>query len=62
MASILVVDDEERVALSIERSLRRDYQVRVALNGTDALKIVRREKPDLVILDISMLGVDGLQV
>ncbi len=62
MINILVVDDEERVALSIERSLRRDYQVRVAFNGPDALKIARRESPALVILDISMPGMDGLQV
>lgn len=63
MGNILVVDDEERVALSIERSLRREeYQVRVANNGGDALKIARREKPDLIILDIIMPGMDGLQV
>lgn len=62
MINILVVDDEERVALTIERSLRQEYQVRVAHNGPDALKIARREKPDLVILDINMPGMDGLQV
>jgi len=63
MINILVVDDEERVALSIERSLRREeYQVRVANNGSDALKIARREKPDLIILDIIMPGMDGIQV
>ena len=62
MTSILVVDDEERVALSIERSLQREYQMRVAYNGTDALKIARRTKPDLIILDIIMPGMDGLEV
>jgi DNA-binding response OmpR family regulator len=62
MSSILVVDDEERVALSIERSLQHNYQVRVAYNGTEALKIARRTKPDLMILDIMMPGMDGLQV
>ena len=62
MTRILVVDDEERVALSIERSLQRDYQVRVANNGADALKIARRINPNLIILDIIMPGMDGLQV
>lgn len=62
MANILVVDDEERVALSIERSLQPYYQVRVAYNGTDALKIARRINPNLVILDIMMPGMDGLEV
>jgi DNA-binding response OmpR family regulator len=62
MASILVVDDEERVALSIERSLQREYQVRVANNGTDALKLARRINPDLIILDIMMPGMSGLEV
>ncbi|GAB4437183.1 MAG: response regulator transcription factor [Anaerolineae bacterium] len=62
MANILVVDDEERVALSIERSLQQQFQVRVAYNGTEALKIARRINPDLIILDVMMPGMDGLQV
>jgi len=62
MANILVVDDEERVALSIERSLQQQFQVRVAYTGPNALKIARRTKPDLVILDIMMPGMDGLAV
>ncbi len=61
MHTILVVDDEEPVALSIELSLRRDYQVRVANSATDALKIIRRSAPDLIILDIIMPGMDGIQ-
>jgi DNA-binding response OmpR family regulator len=62
MTNILVVDDEERVALSVERSLQREYQVRVAYNGADALKIARRINPHLIILDVMMPGMDGLQV
>ncbi|MCB0208225.1 MAG: response regulator transcription factor [Anaerolineae bacterium] len=62
MPSILVVDDEERVALSIARSLQKDYQVRVAYNGPDALKIARRTNPDMIILDVMMLGMDGLEI
>ncbi len=61
MHTILVVDDEEPVALSIEMSLRRDYQVRVANSAAEALKIIRRAAPDLIILDIIMPGMDGIQ-
>jgi len=61
MHTILVVDDEEPVALSIELSLRRDYQVRVANSAAEALKIIRRSAPDLIILDIIMPGMDGIQ-
>ncbi|MCB0193879.1 MAG: response regulator transcription factor [Anaerolineae bacterium] len=62
MTSILVVDDEERVALSIARSLQKEFHVRVAYNGPDALKIARRISPDLIILDVMMLGMDGLEI
>lgn len=62
MPQILVVDDEERVALSIERSLQREYQVQCAYNGLDAMKIARRTNPDLIILDIMMDGMNGLEV
>ncbi len=61
MQNILVVDDEEPVALSIELSLRRDYQIRVANSATEALRIIRRATPDLIILDIIMPGMDGIQ-
>lgn len=61
MDTVLVVDDEEPVALSIELSLRREYQVRVAHNAIDALKIIRRATPSMIILDIIMPGMDGIQ-
>jgi DNA-binding response OmpR family regulator len=62
MATVLVVDDEVPVALAIERSLRGHHQVRVANSGAEALKTARRAPPDLIILDIIMPGMDGLQV
>ncbi len=61
MAGILVIDDEEPVALSIERSLRREYQVWIAYSATEGLKMARRVTPDLIILDIIMPGMDGLE-
>jgi DNA-binding response OmpR family regulator len=62
MPAILIVDDETPVALSVERCLRREHQVRVAHSGIEALKIARHMKPDLIVLDILMPGMDGLQV
>ena len=60
---ILVVDDDEDVAETIERTLlRADYDVRVAHRGAEALDMARQRKPDLVILDIMMPGMDGVEV
>ncbi len=60
---ILVVDDDHAVAEAIERSLRRSgYEVSVAHRGSDALAIAQQQPPDLVILDIMMPGMDGIEV
>ena len=61
MAIVLVVDAEEVVARTVERALQGEYQVHVAYNGADALKIARRISPSLIILDIIMPGMDGLE-
>ena len=61
METVLVVDDERPVALSIERSLRQAYQVRVANSAGEAFRIARRVRPDLIILDVMMPGMDGIQ-
>ena len=60
---ILVVDDDEDVAETIERTLRRaGHEVYVAYRGADALEIARREFPALVVLDIMMPGMSGIEV
>lgn len=60
---ILIVDDDHAVAEAIERSLRRsDFEISVAHRGADALSIAREQHPDLVILDIMMPGMDGIEV
>jgi|YNPNPStandDraft_1061719.scaffolds.fasta_scaffold01614_7 DNA-binding response OmpR family regulator len=60
---ILVVDDNEDVAETIDRSLRRaGYEVAVAYRGADALQIARTRHPDLVVLDILMPGMTGIEV
>lgn len=59
-AKILVVDDEPPLRLLVQKILELDgYAVKTAASGMDALKEVRREQPDLVILDLSMPGIDG---
>lgn len=62
-AQVLVVDDEEIVAGSIERSLRaNDFGVTVATSGVEALNSARRHKPDVMVLDVMMPGMDGFEV
>jgi two-component system, OmpR family, response regulator RpaA len=60
---ILVVDDDPEVAEAIERILRRSgFEISIALNGTDALVAAGQQRPDLMILDIIMPGLDGIEV
>jgi len=60
---ILVVDDEVDFLEIIKIRLQaNDYEVITAANGEEALKKVKNEKPDVVLLDILMPGIDGLEV
>lgn len=57
---ILIVDDEPDVVEMVRARLESDnYEVVVAFNGEEGLKKVDSEKPDLIILDISMPHMDG---
>lgn len=60
---ILVVDDEAVLADTIAYNLVQEgYQVITAADGTSALNAVHNEHPDLIVLDIMLPGVDGLEV
>jgi DNA-binding response OmpR family regulator len=60
---ILVVDDEPRILRFIRLSLSaQGFDVVTASRGEDALKMITIEKPDLMILDIFMPGLDGFDV
>jgi DNA-binding NtrC family response regulator len=60
---ILVVDDEQSMAQFLGIVLRKEgYQVTTVNNGRDALEKVKAETPDVVITDIKMPGMDGIQV
>jgi two-component system response regulator MprA len=62
VALVLVVDDEPAVRDSLARTLRFEgYHVAVANDGVAALESVRAEQPDLVILDVMMPRMDGLE-
>ncbi len=60
---ILVVDDDERIAASVRRALIYEgYDVEVAHDGEAALEAARRLNPDLVVLDVMLPGIDGVEV
>ena len=60
---ILVVDDDERIAASVRRALIYEgYDVEVAHDGEAALEATRRLNPDLVVLDVMLPGIDGVEV
>ncbi len=58
---VLVVDDDPEVAKSIKATLRKYYQVFVVYSGVEALKEARRHRPDIIVLDVVMPGMDGLE-
>jgi len=59
---ILVVDDTEVNIDILVNALEDDYDVRVAMDGESALEAVNADKPDLILLDILMPGIDGYEV
>ena len=60
---ILVVDDEKDLVATLKQFLGEEgYDVLTALDGEGAIKILDREKPKLVVLDIRMPGINGIEV
>jgi DNA-binding response OmpR family regulator len=63
MAKILVVEDMDSVVELLRTLLHREgFEVAVAHDGPEALEAVRREKPDLMLLDLILPVLDGLEV
>ena len=61
--SVLVVDDEPTIAEVVARYLERaGYRTRVATDGVEAIEAAASQRPDLVVLDLMLPGVDGLEV
>ncbi|HXG02082.1 MAG TPA: response regulator [Candidatus Binatia bacterium] len=60
---ILIVDDEPQVAEILARSLEREgHQASIATSGEEALRRIHPQEPDAVFLDVSMPGMNGLDV
>jgi len=59
---ILVVDDEPLIVQMLSEHFKSAYAVDTALNGTDALTAVLRQRPDVVLLDINMPRQNGVEV
>jgi two-component system KDP operon response regulator KdpE len=63
MSRVLVVDDEPQIRRTLAINLRaRGYQVDLAASGEEALRAAAHHQPDVVVLDLGLQGIDGLQV
>ncbi len=57
---VMIVDDEDFMFRLLELALSPFYQVSYAKSGVEALQLVLQQQPDLVMMDICMPGLDGL--
>src|SRR6201993_579674 len=63
MAQILVVEDEESLLQTLRYNLTRaGHEVRLSTNGLQALEMIRGNPPELVVLDLMLPGLDGLEL
>lgn len=61
---ILIIDDEEDFCYFVKANLQRisNYEILIAHRGKKGIRFVRKEKPDLILLDVMMPGMDGFEV
>ena len=64
MRKILIIDDEEDLTFFVKANLELtgDYEVMIAKNGKEGIKLAASHKPDLILLDIMMPKMDGFEV
>lgn len=63
MTRVLVVDDEPQIRRALATNLKaRGYEVDLAPTGEDALRLAAEHRPDVVILDLGLPGIDGIEV
>ncbi len=62
-SNILIVDDDKNICKMIDASLRKErkYEIQTALNGEACLKSIQEAAPDLILMDIQMPGIDGIE-
>jgi len=60
--TVMIVDDTLSNIELLSESLGDDYELIIATSGTDALELIRADKPDLILLDVMMPGMDGYQL
>ncbi|MFA6583298.1 MAG: response regulator [Elusimicrobiaceae bacterium] len=61
MKKVLIADDEAVTRLTLAAALGKRFEILSAKNGIEALAMARQEKPDLILLDINMPAMDGLE-
>ncbi|MCE1189752.1 MAG: response regulator [Ignavibacteria bacterium] len=62
MEKILVVDDEEKKLMMLTRVLRNaGYEVIIGRSGEECIELAQKEKPDIILLDVVMPGIDGIE-
>ena len=60
---VLVVDDDTKTVELVKLYLNRDgYRVVTAYDGNEALRLAREAHPDLIVLDLMLPGIDGLEI
>ena len=61
VTKVMIVDDDEDIRIVCELAVRRlgGWEVVMAASGDEALALARRERPDVILLDVMMPGIDG---
>ena len=62
MKKILIVDDEPNIVMTLEYTFKKNnFEVYIARDGQEALDILEKNNPDIIILDVMMPNVDGFE-
>ena len=62
MKRVLIVDDDARIVQLLTEHFKQTYTVETAMSGGEALSIVGRARPDVVVLDVMLPGMSGIHV